>query len=233
MILTAKHASETKVSQEIQRIKVKMESMNDKIKTINERVQRLDPGSGGVLKADLQKQIAKLEEVWEGEVGTLKHELWQTIQAHNHNADLMKHHKDAIDQLQGRMSEHTPSPELENIHGQLLQVDNIMKREQAKQTQIDQFMQRLSILQQQLSSGLGGWGSGMQFQLPPERPPAAPPMQGSASATPQATSKKAQRKQTKNSNKTAKSPAAPNLAPTLRAEAPEFVPTTAGWSSDS
>ena len=30
-----------------------------------------------------------LSEVWEGEVGTLKHELWQTIQAHNHNADLL------------------------------------------------------------------------------------------------------------------------------------------------
>ena len=35
---------------------------------------------------------------WSIEVITLKHELWQTIQAHNHNADLLKHHKDAIDQ---------------------------------------------------------------------------------------------------------------------------------------
>jgi hypothetical protein len=35
---------------------------------------------------------------WTIEVSTLKHELWQTIQAHNHNADLLKHHKDAIDQ---------------------------------------------------------------------------------------------------------------------------------------
>lgn len=39
------------------------------------------------------------------QVSTLKHELWQTIQAHNHNADLLKHHKDAIDQVQARMTD--------------------------------------------------------------------------------------------------------------------------------
>merc|ERR1719261_1410830 len=112
----------------------------------------MDPANGFLLKTDLQKSIAKLEEVWEGEVGTLKHELWQTIQAHNHNADLMKHHKDAIDQIQVRMEESTPNPELEHIHSQLMQIDKIMQREQAKQQQMDQFMQRLTVVHQQLSA---------------------------------------------------------------------------------
>merc|ERR1719281_557810 len=106
MILNAKHKSEQNVSKEIQKIKLKMEEMSKKIKMVNERVSKLDSnGAGPLLKADLQKSIQKLEEVWEGEVGSLKHELWQTIQAHNHNADLMKTHKDAIDQIQARTSD--------------------------------------------------------------------------------------------------------------------------------
>merc|ERR1740138_1976386 len=137
MILEAKQQSENKVGKEIQKIKTKMEAMQDKIKMITERVARLEPGSGGLLKTDLQKSIAKLEEVWEGEVGTLKHELWQTIQAHNHNADLLKHHKDAIDQVQGRMTENAPNPELEQVHAQLMQVDKVMQREMDKERQMD------------------------------------------------------------------------------------------------
>merc|ERR550537_508684 len=103
---------------------------------VTERVNKLESnGAGPLLKADLQKSIAKLEEVWEGEVGTLKHELWQTIQAHNHNADLLKHHKDAIDQVQGRMTENAPNPELEQVHAQLMQVDKVMQREMDKERQ--------------------------------------------------------------------------------------------------
>merc|ERR1739845_37492 len=104
----------------------------------------------GLLKADLQKSMAKLEEVWEGEVSTLKHELWQTIQAHNHNADLLKHHKDAIDGITTRITESSPSPELEQVHLHLIQVDKIMQRELAKEQQMDQLMQRLATLQHQL-----------------------------------------------------------------------------------
>lgn len=71
--------------------------------------------------------------MWETEVGTLKHELWQTIQAHNHNSDLLKHHKEAIDQIQARISEAAPNPELEavqaQIEAQLLQANKIVQRE--------------------------------------------------------------------------------------------------------
>ncbi|CAK9091284.1 Hypothetical protein SCF082_LOCUS43010 [Durusdinium trenchii] len=142
MILDAKHASETRVGKEIQKIKQKMEAMAEKIKMINDRVAAVEPGRNALLKTDLQASIAKLEEVWEGEVGTLKHELWQTIQAHNHNADLLKHHKDAIDQVQNRMTDVTPNPELEQVHLQLLQVDKVLQREMAKEVQMDQLMAR-------------------------------------------------------------------------------------------
>merc|ERR1719487_1027619 len=143
MILDAKHKSESTVSKEVSKIKVKMEAMSKKIKMVTERVSKLDSnGAGPLLKSDLQKSIAKLEEVWEGEVGSLKHELWQTIQAHNHNADLLKHHKTAIDQISTRAGESAPNPELESIHQQLVAVDKQMQREQA---------------QQQLSAAGGGW----------------------------------------------------------------------------
>merc|ERR1719183_297582 len=141
MILDAKHKSESTVSKEVSKIKVKMEAMSKKIKMVTERVSKLDSnGSGPLLKSELQKSIAKLEEVWEGEVGSLKHELWQTIQAHNHNADLLKHHKTAIDQISSRAGESVPNPEMENIHSQLIQVDKVMQREQAKEQQLDQLM---------------------------------------------------------------------------------------------
>merc|ERR1719198_2069741 len=110
-------------------------------------LSQFDENQQPILKAELQRSIEKLEEVWEGEVSTLKHELWQTIQAHNHNADLLKHHKDAIDGITGRITESAPSPELEQVHAQLMQVDKIMQREFAKEQQMDQLMQRLAALQ--------------------------------------------------------------------------------------
>jgi uncharacterized protein YukE len=227
MILQAKHASEGKVIAEIHKIKTKMEALKKKIEMVNERVNRLDPSSGALLKADLQKSIAKLEEVWEGEVGTLKHELWQTIQAHNHNADLMKTHKDAIDHIQARTSECVASPELEQIHGQLMQVDKIMQREQAKQQQTDEFIRRLTAVQQHLQTmNSVSWGgppgmpfqgmAGMQASMAAAGVPAVP-----------AGKKAATKKKAKQQAKAAAQ--APNAqAAGLRAEAAEFVPM-GGW----
>jgi uncharacterized protein YukE len=233
MILQAKHASESKVVAEIQKIKGKMDALKEKIQMVSERVNRLDPGSGSLMKADLLKSIAKLEEVWEGEVGTLKHELWQTIQAHNHNADLMKTHKDAIDHIQARTSECVAPPELEQIHGQLIQVDKIMQKEQAKQQQTDDFIRRLTIVQQQLSTfgAVGaGWAGppGMPFPSMAGNMPGMQAMAGAgAPAVPAGT--KASKKGAKAK---AKAPAAVSnaqMAQGLRAEAAEFVPMSGGW----
>lgn len=226
MILEAKRASESKVGQEIQRVKSRMEAISDKIKLVTERIARLEPGSQGLLKSDLTKSIAKLEEAWEGEVGTLKHELWQTIQAHNHNADLLKHHKDAIDQVQSRMNDAAPNPELEQVHAQLMRVDKVMQREVAKEQHMDALMHRLTSVQHQLnaSAGLGSWGAGMTPQFPrmgPQGPGAAAGLAGAAAAN---AGKKRQQKAPKAK---AVKPTAASLAAaaSLRAEAPEFVPT--------
>lgn len=237
MILNAKRNSETKVGNEIQKIKGAIEKVNEKMKVVALRVERLDPSNGAYLKADLQKAITKLEEVWESELGTLKHELWQTIQAHNHNADLIKHHKDAIDQIGGRMTESAPSPELEHIHGQLLQIDKAMTKEQAKQQQIDELHLRLAIVQQQLAS-LGPW-AGVAGSFPPSvglpaglgaLPPGTSAAGALAAANP-AEKKKKDRTAQKPKTKTLTPAAKAALAPQLRAEAPEFVPI--GFGEDA
>merc|ERR1719388_780937 len=149
MILNAKRQSEQKVGVEIERIKTKMTAMTQKIQSITERVNRLEPANNGLPKADLQRSITKLEEVWAGEVDTLKHELRQTIQAHNHNADLMKHHTEAIDQIQSKLDETAPKPEVEHIQSQMQQLEKVMQREQAKQQQM-----------------VSAWGGGVPYGLP-------------------------------------------------------------------
>lgn len=44
--------------------------------------------------AQVGQLLARIEQQWGQEIRTLKEELHQTILAHNHNADLIKHHKD-------------------------------------------------------------------------------------------------------------------------------------------
>jgi uncharacterized protein YukE len=223
MILQAKHSSETKVIQEISKIKTKMDALKEKITMVSDRVNRLDANAGQLLKVDLQKSIQKLEEVWEGEVGTLKHELWQTIQAHNHNADLMKTHKDAIDQIQARTSDLTSNPEMEQIHQNLIQVDKLLQREAAKQQQTDDFIRRLTLVQQQLQLQQGSWGPpGMPFPGMAGMPPGIQAMPG-ANNPPAPAGKKAQKK-SKAKAKPSSSAANAQNAQGLRAEAPEFVP---------
>ncbi|CAK0839456.1 unnamed protein product [Prorocentrum cordatum] len=211
-----KHNSETKVGKEIQKLKSKMDQMSGKIGRVAEMLDRLESKNAGLLKTDLQKSIAKLEEVWEGEVGALKHELWQTIQAHNHNADLLKHHKDAIDQVQNSISEAAPNPELEQVHAQLVQVDKVMQREHAKEQQIDQLLQRVSVVQQQLAAGVGGWSAPGAAFLAAAGAGAPRPAAGAAA-------KKAPQRKAPKAGKVPKA-GGPAIPPNLRAEAPEFVP---------
>merc|ERR1719410_804159 len=48
------------------------------------------------------QMLSKIEQSWGQEIRTLKQELHQTILAHNHNADLIKHHKETIDALRDK-----------------------------------------------------------------------------------------------------------------------------------
>mmetsp|Transcript_56703 Transcript_56703/g.159136 ORF Transcript_56703/g.159136 Transcript_56703/m.159136 type:complete len:267 (-) Transcript_56703:301-1101(-) len=234
MILSAKHANETKVGKEIQKVKALMEKTGDKIKLVAERLAQLEPASNGLLKAELLKSITKLEEVWETEVGTLKHELWQTIQAHNHNSDLLKHHKEAIDQIQARISEAAPNPELEavqaQIEAQLLQANKIVQREKEKETKTDAILQRVLVVQEQITAiGLGAMATaGTAPGFPGMAQMAAANALAAAAAGKKGGGrggepKRAAKAMAKKAG--GKGAGAPANAASLRAEAPEFVPT--------
>merc|ERR1719444_303624 len=186
----------------------------------------MDAGNHGMLKAELQKSIQKLEEVWESEVSTLKHELWQTIQAHNHNADLLKHHKDAIDSVQSKMQETAQNSEYEAVHAQLVQYDKVMAKEDAKEQQVDLLIQRLTAVQQQLQSLWAGPVPGFGGLPPQAAAAAATAAQVNLAAANAAAGKKAQRKASAKKTGKAQTTAQMN---NLRAEAPEFVPTTSEW----
>merc|ERR1719374_64051 len=102
---------------------------------------------------------------------------------------------------------------------------------------MDQLMQRLAAVQQQLSVGLG-WGAGMQPGMPPGIPPGMPfPMPGKQAPglQPAQVKQPARSKATKakKAPKAQPAPAAQNSALTLRAEAPEFVPTTVGFGGSA
>mmetsp|Transcript_69688 Transcript_69688/g.130044 ORF Transcript_69688/g.130044 Transcript_69688/m.130044 type:complete len:303 (+) Transcript_69688:91-999(+) len=249
MILQAKQASETKVSAEIRKIKQRLEQLKEKIALVSERVNKLniDQGGGGGLgvglpKAELQRSITKLEEVWQNEVSTLKQELWQTIQAHNHNADLLKHHRDAIDAVHSKLPQVAPNPELVQIHRQLVQVDAIMEREQQKQQQLDALVQRFAVVQQHVNSAIGAWGDGGLSGYPGGASAALAAAAAGAGETAvgsSATGPKKKPKGTKTGKPEAASKAEPmkvaggsQAATSLRPDAPEFVPIQANWPED-
>eukprot|EP00438_Fugacium_kawagutii_P011693 Skav231748 [mRNA] locus=scaffold695:7059:16537:- [translate_table: standard] len=96
MILDAKHASETRVGKEIQKIKQMLGCgrPGEKIKLINDRVAAVDNSKAPVLQTELLASIAKLEEVWEG----------KDLSVDNTSSS----QRDAIDQVQGRMTESAP-----------------------------------------------------------------------------------------------------------------------------
>eukprot|EP00913_Durusdinium_trenchii_P017918 g16837.t1 len=182
------------------------------------------------------KEIQKIKQKMEAMAEKIK---LINDKAHNHNADLLKHHKDAIDQVQSRMTDVPPNPELDQVHLQLLQVDKVLQREMAKEVQMDQLMNRLTVVQQQLFQSWGAPPTASALMAPriasdrSERRACGRGRAQSALAAVRApmvaTGKKAPKKASAKAPKGAK--AAPGLASltaaSLRAEAPEFVPT--GW----
>lgn len=177
MVLDAQHNSEVKVGNEVTRLKQTMASVSDKIQHVAQMLNKKETRNAHVFKTDLQKSIAMLQAVWEAEVGALKVGLWQTITAHNSNADLLKLHKEATDQLRTSIPGAAPSSELEQLNAQLVQVDKFIQRENAKEYQINQLLQRVSALQHKLSAKFLAAASATAIQ-----PPAAKKGSGSAAA---------------------------------------------------
>merc|ERR1719389_71031 len=66
----------------------------------------------------LNQKIQQLEAKWGTEIKSLKQDLHRTILAHNHNSDLMRHHRDALDEACRRLDAHPMRPEADRVNMQ-------------------------------------------------------------------------------------------------------------------
>merc|ERR1719240_1256244 len=104
--------------------------------------------------------LAKTEQQWGQEIRTLKQELHSTILAHNHNADLIKHHKDTIDSLRERSLKMQGSgSRTADIQAQLQRLNERLKQ-QEKQRELEPLFKRISALEMRLAAAAQGtsWG---------------------------------------------------------------------------
>jgi len=119
MIEKAKRDSEIKVKSELARIRKEIITLSDhvaKLQTVSSKAAATkadettgkgkSPSSESIVdKRTLTEFVQKVETRWLSEMNILKQELHQTILAHNHNADLMKHLKDAMDHIRIQLDE--------------------------------------------------------------------------------------------------------------------------------
>mmetsp|Transcript_58920 Transcript_58920/g.124977 ORF Transcript_58920/g.124977 Transcript_58920/m.124977 type:complete len:315 (-) Transcript_58920:141-1085(-) len=160
IILQAKHNNETKVGKEILKVTAKMEQLSAKIALVSERVAKLeDTGSRPMRKDTMEDAVAKMDSVWNDEVMLLKHELWQTIQAHNHNADLLRHHKESIDEVEEKLKKSViedqarggQAAELLQVQKELTKLEKTYQSSQLpKDEQLQDIVNRVTIVQQAL-----------------------------------------------------------------------------------
>merc|ERR1711920_1157546 len=133
----------------------------------------------GTVSAEIVGQLlSKVEQQWGQEIKALKEELHQTILAHNHNADLIKHHKETLDALQEKSRKMTSGGvKTGEIQQQLQKLDARLKQQQ-KQRKLEPLFERLAVVEQQVVRaaqqgaawrfpGMGEMHPGMSPLLPP------------------------------------------------------------------
>ncbi|CAJ1355088.1 unnamed protein product [Effrenium voratum] len=158
MILQAKKDSEARVRHELNVARTQLQQMEGHISELGDRVARCvrfnSAGTGSpdpsvtVDRAFLSQKIKQLEQKWGSEVKALKQDLHRTILAHNHNSDLMRHHRDALEKAR-RELDAQPAPKAEQVDAQIEKVDRMLRAGQAKQRALDALTERLTQLEQQ------------------------------------------------------------------------------------
>lgn len=154
LLLQAKKDSESKVKAELKVLNDVMVQMDGRLDGLVQKLDELEDGPKQVVEMQTVAQaLAKLEQQWGKELGKLKQELHQTIFAHNHNADLMKHQKDALDTIRNEL-EAQKSPASDRVKlakAQLAKADTMLKGQQ-KQRNLDPLFRRLLAIEQKISA---------------------------------------------------------------------------------
>lgn len=226
MIYQAKMDSEARVRHDISAARSQLQHMEGLIVELSDRVARCvrsgGPAAGGssqmVDRAFLSQKISQLEQKWGSEVKALKQDLHRTILAHNHNSDLMRHHRDALDEARRRLDAQQP-PRAAQVDAQIERVDRMLRAGQAKQRTLDALAERLLALEGQVGA-----------MLPPYPGAAA----GAAAATPVMSARRGDEPPTQEEVRNRLLQAAARNSPAVdtafNAAAPVFVPGGAGSS---
>jgi len=179
MILQAKKDSEARVRHDLSVAKGQLAHMETIIGELTERVARCalanrtgtSEASETVDRTLLSTKIAKLEQKWGSEVKALKQDLHRTILAHNHNSDLMRHHRDALDEAKRKVDAVT-QPISEQVDMQIEKVERILRAGATKQRALDALTERLTQLEAQVAEMLPS------AAMPPGFPGMLPGMAG-------------------------------------------------------
>jgi len=156
MIVQAQNDSEARVRHDLSAARQQLQQMDGLIGELGDRVGRCGRNTGGrgdpseiVDRAFLNENISQLEAKWGSEVKALKQDLHRTILAHNHNSDLMRHHRDALDEARRKLDAQT-QPKAEQVDAQMEKVERMLHAGQAKQRALDALTDRLAALEHQV-----------------------------------------------------------------------------------
>jgi len=163
--------TENKVKVELKGIRDVMVQMDSSLDTLLVQLDGIEPRAEAPLDADhIGQLLSKIEQQWGQEIRTLKEELHQTILAHNHNADLIKHHKDTIDALRERCTrlQGGSARSGAEIQAQLSRLDQLTRQQQT-QRKMDPLFERLSNLERNVAQVTTARNAAWRY-------PAMPPM---------------------------------------------------------
>lgn len=106
LIEEARKDTEQKVKVELRQLREWLVAMDRQVTQLLAELGAVTPTKPPAEHLDMdtvQTSISRVEHQWDKELKMLKQELKQTILAHNHNAELMKHHQDTLVALRARV----------------------------------------------------------------------------------------------------------------------------------
>jgi len=173
MIVQAQKDSEARVRHELTNARTQLQQMESVIGDLTQRVsnssQRTSAGamdtSQVVDRTFMNQMISQLEQKWSSEAKALKQDLHRTILAHNHNSDLMRHHRDTLDEARRKLDA-SLQPKAEQVDAQIEKIDRMLRAGQAKQRALDALTDRLAALEHQVELLPGPYQAMMQPGMP-------------------------------------------------------------------
>jgi hypothetical protein len=155
LIEQARYDTESKVKMELKKIRDAMMAMDSRLDQLLAQLEGIEILENADPQMDAEaigQLLSKIEQQWGQEIRTLKQELHQTILAHNHNADLIKHHKDTIDGLQEKCQKlKVDTVKNSEIQQHLQRLDQRLKQQQ-KQRKLEPLFERLANLEQRIAA---------------------------------------------------------------------------------